>query len=190
MPSLEALLRHLSECPDIFLQAPKQGAHGTIHVGALVSDLLWDKRKVLLAEKDVAVFSKKGANHRNYLRQVQICCWLFSHNFFQSRSCDGDRILTFLKNGLTDLSRLVDADQLVSDPDRREELVRLCLKAVGKIPAGETKAQAQDRLGALDSVERQRVIKATQDKLEHARELKKAMEAKAAAEAASRYHRE
>lgn len=96
----------------------------------------------------------------------------------------------FLKAGLDALSKLVDADQLVLDPDRREELIRLCLKMIDVLPEGETKAQAADRLGALDSVERQKVIRATQEKLEHARQLKKAMEAKRAAEAASRYNRE
>jgi hypothetical protein len=78
----------------------------------------------------------------------------------------------------------------VSDPERREELVRLCLAALGLRPAGETEVQAQDRLTASSSVERERVVRATKTQLQHARQVREAMRRKAAEEAAAREIRE
>ena len=99
-PSIHALLRHLAACPDIFLQEPRQGTHGNIYVGAVVSDLLWSKRKTLLTDDDLKTFSTKKSYYKNYLRQVLICCWLFNHRYFQSNATDSNKMLSFLKDGL------------------------------------------------------------------------------------------
>jgi hypothetical protein len=76
---------------------------------------------------------------------------------------------------------------IINDPDRREELVRLCLKGLGLIPQGESAAQAADRLTTLDSVERDRVIRETRQAEARAREIREAMARKRAEEAAARY---
>jgi hypothetical protein len=88
------------------------------------------------------------------------------------------------------MADFVPARDLVTDPDRREELARRCLRALGLLPGGETAAQAADRLGTLDSVERARVIAATRDAELRAAEVRKAMQAQAAAEAAAKASRE
>jgi hypothetical protein len=60
--------------------------------------------------------------------------------------------------GRTTNRRNPPAKRLVAGTDRREELARLCLRALGLRPAGETAAQAEDRLATLNSVERRRVL--------------------------------
>ena len=189
-PSIEELTRRLAECPVDFLDAPKQGGIGKVSVDAVVSDLLLDCGGGVLSSKDRKQFTQRGANHRNYLRQVLVSCWLFHAPCFTEKGNLAAKVKTFLKSGLEDLSRLVAADLLVQDPDRREELVRLALAALNLLPLGETKAQASDRLKALDSVERERVISETRAQQERARQIREAMARKKAQEAAARYSRE
>jgi hypothetical protein len=76
---------------------------------------------------------------------------------------------------------------MVGDPDRREELVRVCLAELGLRPRGETVAQAMDRLNTLDSVERKRVVDQTREAEARARQIREAMARRAAQEAAARY---
>jgi hypothetical protein len=78
---------------------------------------------------------------------------------------------------------LTPAEKFISDPDRREELARLCLKGLGLRPAGETEAQAQDRLGTLNTAERQRVIAAARAAEKRAQEIRDAMAREAARQA-------
>jgi hypothetical protein len=85
------------------------------------------------------------------------------------------------------LAGLVRPDKFVSDPDRREELVRFCLAQLELRPLGETQSQAADRLTTLDSAERHRVLRATAAAERRAREVREAMARKQAQESASRY---
>jgi hypothetical protein len=89
--------------------------------------------------------------------------------------------------GTEDPAALVNARQWVTDPDRREELARLCLNALGLRPAGESRAEARDRLNTVSSVERRRVLHATRAAELRAAEIREAMRKKAAEEAAARY---
>ena len=105
-----------------------------------------------------------------------------------SRFAEGAR--RFLATGLDELAEVAQAGQLVADADRREELARLCLKSLGLRPAGESVAQAEDRLSTLDSVERSRVIREARAAEERARKIREEMARKAAEEAAAVYGRE
>ncbi|HKZ68457.1 MAG TPA: hypothetical protein VJ020_00155, partial [Anaerolineales bacterium] len=98
--------------------------------------------------------------------------------------------LALLSTGLDELASITTANKFVSDPDRREELARLCLRGLGLRPAGETEAQAQDRLATLNTAERQRVIKAARAAEERARQIREEMAKKAAEEAADKWGRE
>ena len=89
-----------------------------------------------------------------------------------------------------DLAPRVAARKFVTDPDRREELARLALARLGFRPAGETLAQAQDRLTTLNSAERARVMKAAQAGEQRARQIREALVRKAAEESADKYTRE
>jgi hypothetical protein len=90
-------------------------------------------------------------------------------------------------NGWKRLVELVRPEKFISDPDRREELVRSCLAQCGLRPQGETQSQAADRLTTLDSAERDRVLRATAAAERRAREIREAMARKQAQESASRY---
>jgi hypothetical protein len=88
---------------------------------------------------------------------------------------------------LNDLATVLRPEAVVTDPDRREEFVRLCLKHLGLRPSGETLAQAADRLTTLDSVERDGVIRKTRDAEARARAIREKMAEEAARAAAQRY---
>ena len=88
------------------------------------------------------------------------------------------------------MAALVRAEQFVDDPDRREELSRAALAALGLGRSGETEPQARDRRTTLDSVERHAVLQKTRAAEERARQVREAMARKAAREAAASYGRE
>jgi hypothetical protein len=186
-PQLEALTRRLAECPAEFLAEPLLGGTGSVHVAAVVSDLLADLGGPPLGRKEAAVFEAKDRGERNRLRTVLVAAWLLHDDWFRSRRQFAAAAQRFLAEGLADLASLVPAPRLVADPDRREELARLCLRALGLRPAGETVAQAQDRLTTLSSAERQRVIREAQEAERRARAVREAMAQEAARLAAARY---
>ncbi|MBF0530048.1 MAG: hypothetical protein HQK55_12420, partial [Deltaproteobacteria bacterium] len=123
---------------------------------------------------------------RNFLSLILVCAWLFHDDWFISAKEFSRPVLKFLAEGLSDLAGIVNADRWVTDPDRREELARLGLNALGLRPQGETLAQAADRLKTLSSVEHSQVIKATKAAMEHARRVKEKMREKEAREAAAK----
>jgi hypothetical protein len=92
--------------------------------------------------------------------------------------------------GLNAIAAVVKADAIVTDPDRREEFVRLCFRFLGLRPKGETIAQASDRLASLDSVERDRVIRQVRDAESRAREVREMMARRTTEEAAAKATRE
>ncbi len=184
-PPIEALTRRLAECPPEFLAAPRVGGIGAVHVDALISDLTRDLGSAIGA-KQAARFRGVGPD-RAWLEVVLVASWLLHDSWFRERRRFAAQAYVFLAEGLAALARLVPAGRLVSDPERREELARLALRALGLRPAGETAAQAEDRLTTLSSVERQRVVREARAVEERARQIREAMARKAAEEAAARY---
>src|SRR5437764_887594 len=87
-------------------------------------------------------------------------------------------------------SRATPARKFIEDPDRREELVRVSLAAIGCRPAGESEAQAEDRLTSLSSGERQRVVEASRAAELRARKIREELRKKAAEESADKWTRE
>ena len=190
-PLLETLTRRLAECPADFLAEPRIGKSGAVHVPAVVSDLLRDLGGEPLTQPRVAAFQSGGAKHdRNRLRLVLVACWLLHDPWFQERKQFAELAHQFLSAGLPELAAVVPASSCVTDPDRREELARVCLKSLGLRPAGESIAQAQDRLATLNTAERQRVIKAAREAEERARQIREAMAREAAYEAQMKATRE
>jgi len=190
-PQLEVLTRRLAECPPDFLAEPRRGGAGVVQVAAVVADLLADWSAPALTPAQAAAFQAAASQAKvNWLRLVLLACWLWHDPWFVRRAPSAQAALTCLSKDLAGLAKLVPAPQCVLDPDRREELARLCLKGLGLHPEGETPAQAQDRLNALDSVERQRVIEAARSAEARSRAVREAMAAKAAQEAADKWSRE
>ena len=123
-----------------------------------------------------------------YWGVLSVATWLIHDSTFLNRP---DLIESGWKwlsgESLRLLCELVRPEKLLTDPDRREELVRVCLEAHALIPSGESIAQSRDRLNTLDSVERQRILQATAEAERRAREVREAMARKQALESASRY---
>ena len=190
-PDLHALLRRLSDCPVEFLMPPRTGGTGTVHVAAVVSDVIagmGGDRLSALAAKTFSDPAKQTPD--GWLNTVLVACWLLADGWFRDRSDLAAKASILFASDLQPLARLVQPDQLVTDTDRREELVRFCLARLGLRPVGETEAAARDRLTAISSIERERVAREAAAAERRAREVRKAMAAKRAREAASVYGRE
>jgi hypothetical protein len=192
-PAVAALTHRLSDCPAEFLEPPFQGGTGVVHVDAIVGDLVRYMGGPTLTAQDTGVFRQgRGADAaaRNHLRVVLVASWLLNDPWFAGRRVAADRVVHLLAASLAGVSKVVPASTFVTDPDRREELVRLCLRDLDVCPAGEEIDEAADRLSALNSVERQRVAAEAKKAEERAERIREAMKKKEAEEAAARYGRE
>jgi hypothetical protein len=189
-PMLELLLDRLAACPADFLEpsgatSPIPGVDPRVRLQALVGDLL----RLGLTEGDLLpVLRQLPAEPSSHRGLLAVVAWLLADDWFRTQP-EMIRCFprVFASGQLTDLAAIVPVEQFVGDPDRREELVRVCLQHLGLRPAGESDAQSADRLTVLDSVERRRVLKATAEAERRAREVREAMELARAREAASRY---
>ena len=191
-PQLESLTRRLAECPADFMAAPRdRRGKGEVYVAAVVFDLLRELGGAPDAPPlDVFEFARGDARRERTLRVVLIAAWLLYDPWFRSRHRFAAQAYEFLALGLDDVAAIVPPQSFVSDADRREELARLCLNALGLRPAGESDSQAEDRLTTLDSVERAHVIREARAAEARARQIREEMARKAAAEAAAVYGRE
>ena len=194
-PAIEELTRRLAECPQAFLGEPvqKNGA-GDVFIPAVVSDLLSSMGGPPLTQNQVDSLSysqqSRVGQERNRLRVILVACWLGDHPFFQG-SADPEIFLQWLTEGLDSLAKLVSAEKLISDSERREELARMALAAVGSRPLGEDKKESKDRLDALSTVKRAAVVKHSQAAQERARKLRRELaEKERARRAASTYNHE
>ena len=194
-PPLERLLRRLAECPPDFLPTAAGGEGPPAVVPAVVGDLLRDlggARPDPLQLEGFRQLLPGGADARlrNHARLVLVACWLLHDPWFLQQRSFAAGAQAFLERGLTALAALVQAERFVDDPDRREELVRAALAALGLRPLGESEPQARDRRTTLDSIERAAVLQQTRAAEERARQVREAMARKAAQEAAASYGRE
>jgi hypothetical protein len=187
-PQLESLTHRLAECPPEFLLEPRHGGTGSIDVRAIVADHF---RRLLRGElNDEAARCSEAVHGFEARRQqlIAIVAWLLHDGWFLERPELAPDVCRFLvADRLEQLSEMVRPETMVGDPDRREELVRVCLSALGLRPRGETVVQATDRLTTLDSIERDRVVRKTRAAEARARRIREEMAKKAAQEAAARY---
>jgi hypothetical protein len=182
-PQLEGLLHRLADCPPDFLLGP-----GDIDITALACDHFRAVGVVIPSPQERRSLAALPGEAQ---RLLPIVLWLLRDDWFVARPELAEASWRFLQSdALTKLAKLVRPDVIINDPDRREELVRLCLKALGLVPEGESVAQAADRLATLDSAERERVIRRTRRAEARAREVREAMARQRAEEAAARYSRE
>lgn len=187
--SLQQLTLRIAQTPAEFLLPPRIGTEGTLVVPAVVHDLL-EMHGAGPTEFDAEswVFA---ADQRNIASITAVLCWLLAEPelLAQQLIAPGS-----LQQQLHELPRELDpycsAHSLVEDADRREELARLALARLGLRPAGESLAQAQDRLSTLSSAERARVIAASRAAEQRAREVRAALARKAAEESADKWGRE
>ncbi len=189
-PDLQALTHRLSECPADFLAEPMIGSRGVVDVAAVVSDLVRALGGTLLTAAELARFRGTSDLMARRLQITLIASWLLYDPWFRDQQRFAAQAMSLLSETFGEVAALVEPDAFVTDPDRREEFVRLCLRALGLRPAGESEAQAADRLNTLSSVERTRVVQETRAAQERVRQVREAMRKKAAEEAAAAYGRE
>jgi hypothetical protein len=191
-PQLVALMHRLSECPEDFVSLSDQ-ADGAACTLALTqdffrrfgdSDPIREEPHVL----DECMTRGEKSNPLPYFSLLGVTLWLFYDPWFDGKSQFAKPIWNVIQGDkLRALSHLLRATQIVADPDRREELVRICLNGLNLRPQGESVAQASDRLMSLDSVERERILRETAAAEKRAREIREAMAKAKAMESVSRY---
>jgi hypothetical protein len=195
-PSITYLTERLLKTPEIFCQPPVMKTSSGKTVGktsviAVVSDLIYDMTGIFPGTDDLRDFELiYEKNNVNLLSIILIACHLFHDVWFLKHPEIAKNMVTFLKHGLTELSKIVNFKDFITDDERREELVRLCLHHSGVIPEGENKNTAFDRLTTLDSIERMKVIEETKKSYKRIMEIRQAIAEKEAIEAASKMTRE
>ena len=130
------------------------------------------------------------ATDRNRLKLVSLAVWLLNDAWFAQVDLQSSELLTFLNASITQLAESTKANKCVEDSDRREEFVRYFLARLDYRPEGESEAQAKDRLSALSSTERQRLLDESRDAEKRAREIRQALARKAAEQSADKWTRE
>lgn len=195
-PLLETLLQRLVNTPADFLAEPQYKSNqkrkpGVVNAAAVVSDLLVDLGGAPLTVSEARDYLPVDSPQaRAWLPIVLVACWLLHDEWFLAQGGFAVRAQRWLGEGLPELAKWVSSAALVNDPDRREELARLGLQALGLRPAGESEAQAVDRLNTLNSAERQSVLRASRAAEERARAIREAMAREAAERAMPKYSRE
>jgi hypothetical protein len=185
------LTRRLTDTPPDFLDDPMVGAVGKVFVPALVNDLLHMHGTRTDAAALEPFRGRDQKADRNRLSLTMIAAWLLADDWFLSLRIPPRDILELLNSGIAELAAAGTAAQkFVFDPERREELVRLTLARLNYRPAGETEAQATDRLSSLSATERRRLVEASRAAEMRARAIREALVRKAAEESADKWTRE
>ena len=189
-PPLERLTRRLAEAPVEFTAEPRIAGAGTLAVAALVNDLL-DGSGAGLDGADLQRFTGSDRRaDRNRLMLTALAVWLLGDAWFVDERPGRDALLGLLDGTAAALADTAPSAAFIRDPDRREELARTALMALGAVPQGETSAQAADRLSAVSAAERVRLLAASRQAEERARTVREALARKAAQEAADKWTRE
>ncbi|MCA9536854.1 MAG: hypothetical protein KC593_24395, partial [Myxococcales bacterium] len=147
------------------------------------------KAKASAADATQVATAQVAPGQRNLL--AHLLAWLLMDDAFRGLSADQ---LEYALQAPMDVLTVVAARQFVTDSDRREELVRLTLHNLELAPADEASADAEDRLSALDSMRRVRLLqeaRAAEDaRRKREAELAAELARKRAEEQAARYDRE
>jgi hypothetical protein len=192
VPPLAEFLRWLAEMPDSFRAEPVGFRTGRVPAHAVAADLLETYLGEYPDESLVGAFRPTGTSNveLNRMRWILAECHLLWHPALRTRNVPAASLRKLLVQEVATLAALVPASALAEDDDRREELIRRTLRALGLGLPGESAKEAEDRLTQLDSVEHQRLIRAAKEKEKRAREVREMMARRAAEEAAAKVSRE
>lgn len=185
-PPLERVMRRLAETPNDFLAGPRIGQAGELVTAALVGDLFHALGHAP-ATHDIL---PDDLRDRNRLQLTAVAVWLLADDWVAAAAPDRAMLAALVGERIGDLAASGRVDQFVGDVERREELARTLIAALGLVPAGESEAQAIDRLSAVSVVERRRLLRASQEAEARARAVREALIRKAAEESADKYTRE
>jgi hypothetical protein len=192
LPPLAEFLRWLNEMPPAFRATPAGFPGGVTPVHAVVADLC-DTLYGQPPDDDLLQAFRPGNTgkaERNRLLWVLAACHLLWHPALRERSLPADDLRKLLVQDLAGLAAVTPAERLLDEEERREELIRRAFAALGLRLPGESAKEAEDRLAQVDSVERQRLLRAAAEKEKRAREVREMMARRAAEEAAAKVSRE
>lgn len=190
-PALEHVLQRISATPPDFMAEPCIGERGEVQVLAVVRDLLAAKghHHVNAAGLQFLV-GRDAKRHRNHLSIVLLLTWVLADETLALEREQLSAVLGLLREDAEQLAAYTNSNNLFGDAERREELARLALARLGLRPAGESEPQAQDRFTSISSLERARILRASQQAEQRARAIREALARKAADEAADKWTRE
>jgi hypothetical protein len=188
-PTLEHLLRRLIETPTDFLAEPHTtSGRGIVHVDAVAADLLVYHGH---SATDLPALNPDDSTSARRRAGVSLLlCWLLADPELIAGKIPAGALAKLLAEGAGELASQNGADKYRGDSERREEFVRFVLARLDLRPCGETLAQGQDRLTALSSIERNRVLAASREAEARSRAIREALARKAARESADKYTRE
>jgi hypothetical protein len=192
LPPLAEFLRWLIDMPDAFRAEPFGRGRGEVTVPAVVADLFDTYFGEPPGESLMAAFrpANAGKAERNRLRWVLAACHLLWHPALRGQTAAPPQLNRLLVQEVATLSSVVSADALQTEEERREELIRRTLAALGLLLPGESAKEAEDRLAQVDSVERRRLLREAAEKEKRARAVREMMAQRAAEEAAAKVSRE
>jgi hypothetical protein len=178
---VERLCARLAATPALFFAATEATTPGAVHLEAVVADLFRDRATRPLARRerarlvvDVSENERERMAHKRHRALVLIASWLLHDDVFAGS--DGGRLVELLAVRLRALAQVVMPRSFVDDVDRREELVRVVLHALGIAPAGETKVDADDRLASLDSLRRAELLRQAKEREEERERARREVE--------------
>jgi hypothetical protein len=192
VPPLGELLRWMSNMPAAFRAEPEGFPGGQIRVRAVVADLFETCLGAAPGDETLAAFTpaNAGTEERNRLRWILAAVHLLWHPIFRAGPPPRAGLERLLIQDIASVAGIVSRDQLETDEERREELIRLTLRALAMELPEETSNEAEDRFKQVDSCERRRVLLAASERERRSREVREAMAKKAAQEAAAKVSRE
>ena len=182
-PAIQLLHHRLTSCPKA-LQADTPPPHFI----ALIHDSLYNKNQQISASH-LAPFSKNPVQCQWY-RASALIAYFIADASFNRFTFESGRLLNLLKNTAQELSNAGSNKLYTQDVDRREEFIRVVLNGLQLRPQGETPNQAEDRLMAVSSQERLKVLKASKTAELRAKKIRTALAKQRAKEAADKMTRE
>jgi hypothetical protein len=189
-PDLETLTRRLADTPTDFMDEPRVASSGRVAVPALVNDLAGMHGGRATLELLAQFEGQNARSDRNRLAVAMVGAWLLADPWFLAQRLHPAALVQTLAEVTAELAAATPAHRFVTDAERREELARTMLARFGYRPAGETAAQATDRLAAISATERRRLLEASRAAEQRAREIREALARKVAAESADKWTRE
>lgn len=166
--------------------APPLPERVDVHVRAVLADVLESRE----ARFDAALLDRllPPAASRNQQALTLLVAWLLAE---PSLPLPADPAgYARLAEDLAQLAPELSAERCLVEDDRREELARLLIGALGLLPAGESAAQARDRYTAVSTLEAVRLAGLSRAREQRAQEILAALARKAAEEAADKWSRE
>lgn len=185
---LSELIRHISEMPSDYrfnVLIEYKPAEDSIYLPAIIGDTMLRLGLGFPSEKEIETIFEKQRS-ANAWKLTAYLCYALLFSGFRNQSINRSVFLDLIGGQLDALARLVKADSMIDETERREEFARTILARLEILPAGESQKQAKDRLLMLDSIERQKVIEKTKQAQIRAQKLKEEMERQRAREAASK----